>query len=37
MEVRCEVLGDEYVGKAINAATEFNKPLQDLVTENYWD
>ncbi len=34
--VRREVLGDEYVDKAINAATDFNKPLQDLVTENCW-
>lgn len=36
MEVRREVLGDEYVDKAINAATDFNLPLQDLVTENCW-
>jgi len=36
MSVRREVLGDEYVDKAINAATEFTKPLQDLVTENCW-
>lgn len=36
MAVRREVLGDKYVDTAINAATEFNKPLQDLVTENCW-
>ncbi len=36
MSVRREVLGDEYVDKAINAATNFTKPLQDLVTENCW-
>ena len=36
MSVRREVLGDEYVDKAINSATDFNKPLQDLVTENCW-
>lgn len=36
MAVRREVLGDEYVDRAINAATEFTKPLQDLVTENCW-
>ena len=36
MAVRREVLGDEYVDRAMNAATEFNKPLQDLVTENCW-
>ena len=36
MAVRREVLGDEYVDKAIGGATEFTKPLQDLVTENCW-
>lgn len=36
MAVRREVLGDEYVEGAINAATEFTQPLQDLVTENCW-
>lgn len=36
MAVRREVLGDEYVDKAINNATDFTKPLQDLITENCW-
>lgn len=36
MAVRREVLGDEYVDKAVNTATEFTQPLQDLVTENCW-
>ena len=36
MAVRREVLGDEYVDTAINNATDFTKPLQDLVTENCW-
>ncbi|NRB42998.1 MAG: carboxymuconolactone decarboxylase family protein [Pseudomonadales bacterium] len=36
MAVRREVLGDEYVDKAIDAATDFTRPLQDLVTENCW-
>ena len=36
MEIRRKVLGDEYVDTAINASTEFTKPLQDLVTENCW-
>ncbi|MFT7387431.1 MAG: 4-carboxymuconolactone decarboxylase [Candidatus Endobugula sp.] len=36
MAVRREVLGDEYVDKAIDAATDFNQPLQDLLTENCW-
>jgi 4-carboxymuconolactone decarboxylase len=36
MSVRREVLGDEYVDSALKAATDFTKPLQDLVTENCW-
>ena len=36
MTVRREVLGDEYVDKAINSGTDFTKPLQDLITENCW-
>ena len=36
MAVRREVLGDEYVDKAISSATDFTKPLQDFVTENCW-
>ncbi len=36
MAARREVLGDEYVDKAIANATDFTKPLQDMVTENCW-
>ncbi|MFK8068076.1 MAG: carboxymuconolactone decarboxylase family protein [Gammaproteobacteria bacterium] len=36
MKVRREVLGDDFVDKAISNVTEFTKPLQDLVTENCW-
>jgi 4-carboxymuconolactone decarboxylase len=36
MAVRREVLGDEYVDRAISSATAFTQPLQDLVTENCW-
>jgi 4-carboxymuconolactone decarboxylase len=36
MALRREVLGDEYVDKAIDNATDFTQPLQDLVTENCW-
>lgn len=36
MAVRREVLGDEYVDKALGAATAFTQPLQELVTENCW-
>lgn len=36
MRVRKEVLGDEYVDNAMRGATDFNKPFQDLVTENCW-
>jgi 4-carboxymuconolactone decarboxylase len=36
LAVRREVLGAEYVDKAIANATAFNKPLQDFVTEYCW-
>lgn len=36
MAARREVLGDEYVDRAIAGATDFTRPLQDMVTENCW-
>ncbi len=36
MAIRREVLGDEYVDKAVDNATDFTQPLQDLITENCW-
>ena len=36
MKNRREVLGDSYVDKSLNNATEFTLPLQQLVTENCW-
>ena len=36
MAVRREVLGDDYVNRAIKGATDFTKPLQDIVTGNCW-
>ena len=36
LKVRREVLGDEYLNRALAASTEFTKPLQELVTENCW-
>jgi 4-carboxymuconolactone decarboxylase len=36
MDVRREVLGDEYVDKAMQSSTPFTKALQDLVAENCW-
>ncbi len=36
LAVRREVMGDDFVDKALNAATEFNAPLQELVTRNVW-
>jgi 4-carboxymuconolactone decarboxylase len=36
MAVRREVLGDEYVEKAVHSATDFTRPFQELVTENCW-
>lgn len=36
MAIRREVLGDEYVDRAIAKSTEFSAPLQALVAENAW-
>lgn len=36
LEVRSEVLGEEYVKRALANADDFTKPLQDLVTEYCW-
>lgn len=36
LAVRREVMGDEFVDKALNAATDFTMPLQELVTTNAW-
>ena len=36
MTIRREVLGDEYVDRAIARSTEFSAPLQELVAENAW-
>ena len=36
MKVRREVLGDKYVDRALSSASEFTRPLQELVTENCW-
>src|SRR5579862_3176423 len=36
LEMRRAVLGKEYVDKAIQSADDFNRPLQELVTEYCW-
>ena len=36
LKVRREVLGAEYVDQQIAAADDFNRPLQNLVTEYCW-
>jgi 4-carboxymuconolactone decarboxylase len=36
LEVRKAVLGAEFVEQAINSADDFNRPLQELVTEYCW-
>jgi 4-carboxymuconolactone decarboxylase len=36
MQVRREVMGDEFVDRAMTAATDFTLPLQEMVTENCW-
>ncbi|CAM2772521.1 4-carboxymuconolactone decarboxylase [Mycobacterium intermedium] len=35
-QIRSEVLGKDYVDKAIAEADEFTAPLQDLITEYCW-
>ena len=37
LKVRREVLGAEYVDKSIASADDFNRPLQELVTEYCWN
>jgi len=36
MAVRREVLGDEYVDRAVAGITDFTEPLQNMVVENCW-
>jgi 4-carboxymuconolactone decarboxylase len=36
LEIRRAVLGDAYVDKALNNVDDFNRPIQDLVTEYCW-
>jgi len=36
MEIRREVLGDEYVNRALAQMDGFNRPLQEMVTQYCW-
>ena len=36
LKIRREVLGSEYVDKALSTADDFNRPLQELVTTYCW-
>lgn len=36
LAARREVMGDAFVEKALDATTDFTRPLQELVTENCW-
>ena len=36
LKIRTEVLGEGYVKKALASMDDFNKPLQELVTEYCW-
>lgn len=36
LQIRREVLGDKHVDAALNNATEFNQPMQDLLNEFCW-
>ncbi len=37
LSTRKAVLGDDHVDKSLNAATDFNWPMQELTTEYCWD
>ena len=37
LKTRREVLGADYVDNAIGSADDFNRPLQELITEYAWD
>lgn len=36
LAVRRQVMGDDFVDRAFERATEFTRPLQDFITENAW-
>ncbi|MEH6566588.1 MAG: carboxymuconolactone decarboxylase family protein [Halopseudomonas sp.] len=36
LQVRREVMGDDFVDRALNNATEFSQPLQEFVNEHAW-
>jgi 4-carboxymuconolactone decarboxylase len=36
MQARREVMGDDFVDRALNNASPFTQPLQELVTANCW-
>jgi len=36
LAIRRKVLGDAYVDRALQSATEFSRPLQDLLNEYCW-
>ena len=36
LEIRCEVLGREYVENSLKNSDEFSRPLQELVTKYGW-
>lgn len=36
LQTRREVLGEEYVNNSLQAADDFNRPIQELVTQYCW-
>lgn len=36
VQMRRQVMGDEFVDRALNNATDFTQPLQDFVNEHAW-
>jgi 4-carboxymuconolactone decarboxylase len=36
LQVRRQVMGDDFVDRAFSSASEFSRPLQDFITANAW-
>lgn len=36
LQIRSQVLGEDYVRRSVESADDFNRPLQELVTEYCW-
>lgn len=36
LKIRRQVMGDDFVDRALANASEFTQPLQDFINENAW-